>query len=542
MNQLPDNRDSTDYITQTIPGLLTGHEQFSGVVAVNDFLFVAYNGGFSAWDPSNDPDNPGRVAVRDGWAGHWLEFALPGEADTLVIDIAAEPLSGGEVDGDVLVAVAGRDLSSIALWHFDVETREFTPLYQGTNNSQYTVDTATYNGRVYVFGGASNGVWVYDASAALEGEPCVEDLNAPSCPGVSLGRLADTGNTFNVSAQSFARDGSEHLLVAAQRLFPSEDTLRLYELSDPSAPQQAELRSGDYGGVANGVQLFAKDEQPYLGVANYVAAGDPASVSAEVYALDACLGAACSLTSPVASSAPKALRLGRKTLHHSLDDRDNADPSDDEHFLYVAPYQSGAVEAQEEYIFHLRGLSPDPGQNEEITTLTSGGPTYLDACLNEEVGYFGWGYSTHEFGLRNVGPSAGVFLKDRFYRAAGGVFDIHIWTRTDPVMPEPGDGDGDPGDGDGDPTTGDGDGDPTAGDGDEDPATGDGDGDPSSGSGESSGDEGGSEETGPGLGEAGGETGCACALDEQGSEPRGGLGFALLTMLGLAGLGRRRAR
>ena len=44
-DQLPDTRDSTDYITQTIPGLQTGHEQFSGVVSVGGTLFVAYNAG-----------------------------------------------------------------------------------------------------------------------------------------------------------------------------------------------------------------------------------------------------------------------------------------------------------------------------------------------------------------------------------------------------------------------------------------------------------------------------------------------------------------
>lgn len=87
-----------------------------------------------------------------------------------------------------------------------------------------------------------------------------------------------------------------------------------------------------------------------------------------------------------------------------------------------------------------------------------------------------------------------------------------------------GDGDGDPsgdGDGDGDPS-GDGDG-----DGDGDPSTGDGDGDPS-GEGETG-------DTGGAGAEDSGD-GCACSLEDE----RNGLGWSLLSLIGLGVLIRRK--
>jgi MYXO-CTERM domain-containing protein len=88
------------------------------------------------------------------------------------------------------------------------------------------------------------------------------------------------------------------------------------------------------------------------------------------------------------------------------------------------------------------------------------------------------------------------------------------------------------GDGDGDPSTGDGDGDPSTGDGDGDgdPTTGDGDGDPSTGD---TADETG--ETGTGATDAGGD-GCSCSVED----PRSGLGWTVLSLLGLGLVIRRR--
>ena len=77
-----------------------------------------------------------------------------------------------------------------------------------------------------------------------------------------------------------------------------------------------------------------------------------------------------------------------------------------------------------------------PGQN--ITEITDGSPTYFDACENANLGYWAWYYPGNEFGPNNLSPRVGKFDSDTniFYRAAGGILDVHVW--------EAGDSTGDP--------------------------------------------------------------------------------------------------
>jgi len=430
-NQLPDNRDSTDYITTTIPGMDTGHELFESVAAYGDYLFVAYNAGIQVWSIKNDPDIPARLTARDGWKpGHWLDFPNMGEADSFLQDIAIAPFA----DGTLLVAVAALDPVGVSLWHFDPADNTLVQLYQGKHDHFQSVTAVAADDSVLVFAATRNEVMAFDANAALDVGPCVESLSAPSCGNVSRGAVAGIATSRFVAARTFDVGSTRHVMLASTDAAQHGAEVELYEIADPSSPTVADLRYSGISEMGMGVALFEKDQHAYLAVVDHTSGTATVNNQLKIHAIDECLEAPCTLDSPVWASDVFPSRAPTKTLRHSVDDRATADPSDDEHFLYMGFATTTLSGENAERLYHLRDLQPSP-PNDGISELAAGGPTYRDNCSDEDVGYWGWYYPGNEDGLRNFSPRTGVFVRNRFYRAARGVFDIHIWTRTE--VPEP---------------------------------------------------------------------------------------------------------
>lgn len=423
MNQLPDDRDSTDYLTTTIPGVWTGHELFESVAVVGERLFVAYNAGISVWDIEGNQDMPRQLTYREGWQDHWLDFREPGEADSFITDISALPLD----DGGALVVVGGESPISSAIWRYE-DGAGLTQLYQGEGDGVHAVDLVRFGGRYYAFVATINGVSILNVSAAMEGEPCLETWGSGSCPGVYVGELPGILRSYSSAAYVYEDDAGEHLLFASANL--SAPGVQLYEISDADRPESATEKTVGFGAVANGIDLFEADGEPYLGLARYVARPGSSEATIEVYALRECLGSNCSLDAAVTASPSYDITGGRRTLRHSFDDRDTTDPSDDEHFLYLGYHRIPASPPDSERLVHLGGLR----EGGVTRGLTDGGPTYADECTAEDVGYWGWYYRTADNGLRNMAPRTGIFVHDRFYRVARAIFDVHTWTRPELVI------------------------------------------------------------------------------------------------------------
>lgn len=430
-NQLPDNRDSSDYLTTTIPGMDTGHELFESVAAHGDHLFVAYNAGIQVWSVENDPDMPARLSVRDGWKpGHWLDFPNMGEADSFLQDIAVAPFA----DGTLLVAAAALDPVGVSLWHFNPADSSFVQLYQGKYDHFQSITAVAADDRVLVFAATRKEVMAFDANAALDIGPCVESLSAPSCGTVSQGAVAGIATSRFVAARTFDVGTARHVVLAASDGALHGADVALYEIVDPSSPTAAELRYSGISDMGMGIALFEKDQHAYLAVVDHTSGTATVNDQLTIHSIDACLEAPCAPDSPVWSSEVFPSRAPVKTLRHSVDDRGTADPADDEHFLYMGFATTTLSGESAERLYHLGDLQPVP-PNDGISEVVTGGPTYHDDCSDEDVGYWGWYYPGNEDGLRNFAPRTGVFVRNRFYRVARGVFDVHIWTRPD--LPEP---------------------------------------------------------------------------------------------------------
>ena len=142
-----------------------------------------------------------------------------------------------------------------------------------------------------------------------------------------------------------------------------------------------------------GVALFEKDQHAYLAVVDHTSGTATVNNQLKIHAIDECLEAPCTLDSPVWASDVFPSRAPIKTLRHSVDDRATADPSDDEHFLYMGFATTTLSGENAERLYHLRDLQPSP-PNDGISELAAGGPTYHDNCSDEDVGYWGWSVGT----------------------------------------------------------------------------------------------------------------------------------------------------
>ncbi len=421
-NQLPAERDSTTWDSIGPPTCATGEEIFQGLDVAGDYLYVAYNTGFSIWDISGvHAEDPERIKVRDGWSctgtpcqvacGPFLSFPGPSESKFLVEDIVVLPEPGTT---NVTIAVSGKNPVGISLWRFDTATEALTAVYQDTTRVSRQVRLVPVTGglgatTLYAFSSFGNGLAVYDVSQALATGPCLE-VSGLDCPGVDLGNLGSisSGRFLDV----LQRPTGEILVAAADgQLMPQG--LELWQVDDPSSPGAAiQLFDGlDYRTF--GTALFNHEGNDYLAVLER----DGSLNVIKIFNVNACSGGPCSLGTPVFDAIGVPPRLSHQFLTFS-----NAGGTP---FLYYG-LEGGFGGPKVEQLLDLTSLGR-PGQN--ITEMTDGGPTYFDACEQADLDYWPWYYPGNEFGLNNLTPRIGKFHPDTrfFYRAAGGILDVHVW-------------------------------------------------------------------------------------------------------------------
>ncbi len=384
---LPSQRDSTDYLTLTIPGLASGHELFQSVAALpgRDLLFVAYNAGVQVWDVgAGREESPLRLTVADGWAGDFPHFPLPGEADTFVTSVDVIEGAGGEI----YLAASGLAQVGTSLWLFDdsAPTPQLTPIAQHPDVVSRQVRMGRAGGSIYAYAASSGeGVVVFDAASG-------ERLG-------SLGGSTEAKRYLDV----LERGGTTYV---AASWGTSSIPVRLYE--HPGTGLGREL--GSDASVVHGVALFEIDGRAYLA---YVQEHE-----VKIFDVEHCLDAdGCAdfadpvwnsgtLPGPVPASEFLTFSYGGLS---------------GEAYLYYGVGTSGLSGPSRERLWDVSALASG-----QVTDLLAGGDLYLDSCSGELVDYFGDYYEDNQYGLRHVAPREAVWNGRYLYRAAVGILDVHV--------------------------------------------------------------------------------------------------------------------
>lgn len=377
--RIPDQRDSSDYLSLTIAGQRSGHELFQSMARVGDTLYVSYNAGFAAWDvsPAN-ADNPARRHVRDGWTGGFPAFPGPGEATFLVTGIGAAAAS----DGAVVVGVGGVSEVGLTLWRHAGD--QLANIAQLEGLATYEVRAANVGGRVFVFAGTPNdGVVVVDETGEVRGS--VGDA-------LGLGRYLDVAVVDDVA----------YVLAGGRPRIPPS----LWAVPDPSNPGNAvELIDIDPG--PKGVALFREAGRLHLAMVREQAV--------EIFDVQHCVDAdGCSTL-----GAPlwvQALDETPRSVEFLTFSRGPAGAP----FLYYGVESAGLDGPRKERLWDLTDLV-GAGR---VTEITDGGGSYVDACGNT-VDYWGHYYDGNASGFRNVVPRMGLWHGRYFYRSSVGLLDVH---------------------------------------------------------------------------------------------------------------------
>ncbi len=414
-NQIPPERDSTAWnSTGPAPGFTSGFEIFESLDIAGDYLYVAYNAGFSVWNiAAANAEDPQRIAVRDGWhfadcqmsqiCGPFLSFPGTGEIDFLIEDIAV--LADG---ANHYIAVSGRNPVGMSLWQLNTTTGVLAPIYQDATRTSRQVRLAAFDSTIYAFTSSDSGLEVYDVTRALAIDPCLEETGS-DCPGVFLGSV---GTSSDGRYLDLLQRPTGDILIASSNGDVSGLGLELWELPDPASPGIATRLFTGLDDRTFGTALFSYEDNDYLAALER----DGSFNVIKIFNINACGGGSCSLGVPMFELGVPP-RISHQFLTFSTS---NGTP-----FLYYGLI-GGFGGPKVEQLLNLTTLGR-PGQN--ITEMTTGGPTYFDACALEDLDYWPWYYPGNEFGLKNLSPRIGKFDSDThfFYRAAGGVLDVHVW-------------------------------------------------------------------------------------------------------------------
>ena len=425
-NQIPAIRDSSSYNSVGIPGFTSGWEIFQGLDVAGDFLYVAYNAGLSIWDIGANPDEPPRILVRDGWydpacqassnCGPFMSFPDdPGHTFLLIEDVSV--LVKG---ADHYIALSGKSPVGTSIWRFNTTSRQITQIYQDTTRISRQVRLVEVGGgpfgpTIYALAASDanivdGGLSIYDVSEAND-NPCLQN-DAADCPGIYVGNLGELRSVYNLDVM--VRPSGETLISVADANV-SNFNFELWEVPDLGNPSTATRLFSGLHPNTYGNALFNYEGNDYLAVLEQVGEIPNADNVIKIFNINACDGP-CSLGAPEFQLAVPA-RLSFQFLTYSTS---NGRP-----FLYYGLF-GGFGGPKVEQLLDLTTLGR-PGQN--ITEMTDGSPTYFDTCRNTNLDYWAWYYPGNEFGFANMSPRVGKFDSDTnyFYRAAGGMLDVHIW-------------------------------------------------------------------------------------------------------------------
>ena len=434
---LPQNRDSTDYLTQSVPGVGDGHELFQDLAipgrrnqfaAQSDWLFVVYTGGISVWDLRANPEEPVKRATADGWPSgpaDWEVFPAFGEGDNYLqaIDVIQ--------DGSLYyIGIAGLVNTGVAFWTFDSTNYQLTQWYQDPYNvDSYEISMVRdTNGRVYAFatdrgtaGTQSSGVKVYDVTQAVAGPLCVEPEGAYSCSAVYQGKV---GSFISLPqyVSSVVANGETYIAVSDGPQSGGELRLEIWEVANPANPEAppegASVRR--FQGLDTKVwapEFFSYDGDTYLALVEHVGGG-PNPEQMRIHDVDECVDSdGCASLGAAKATETVKYHEDRHFLDISFS---NGAP-----FLHLGTPATGLFGSGFERLWDL-GQLPATAAPNALPELTDHGGSYNDPCDNAPVDYFGDYYIANEYGMRHFSPRHAIFSGRYLYRAAKSVLDVHV--------------------------------------------------------------------------------------------------------------------
>lgn len=437
VDELPAERDSTHYAGTTNPGIYMGDEIFQHVAAPGtadqnadraDWVVAFYNAGFTVWDLRQDPEEPRKAAVADGWTPPW---GLDQWAVFTPVGKQSFPLKGGDVlrVGDLLyIAAVGLDDVGVALWVFDTTTEALEQKYQHpyVRNGRDVDLVNLAGGGIYALVADldinTGGIRVYDVVAATQGDLCVEPEEASPICDVFLGRVGTIAGSAHVSARSV--DGTLVVAAADGVLQNQPMGLEIWEVSDPQSPSAAPegtavQRFSGLGSLVHSPQLFTFNKAWYLALVESL--GGSGKEQMRIHQIDHCLDEdGCA-----SLGGPKAVESIQDSLanFHFLD----VSFSEGTPFLHYGMEGNGLFGSGFEHLWSL-GHLPDETAPDTLPELTDLAGSYTDPCEGYPVDYFGDYYPGNDLGLRGFSPRHAIFSGPYLYRAAESVFDIHVWS------------------------------------------------------------------------------------------------------------------
>ncbi|NJO55670.1 MAG: hypothetical protein HC834_04125 [Rhodospirillales bacterium] len=275
--QLDARRDSTDYITQTLPSHFWGHELYKGVDILDDHLYVAYSAGLQVWDIGGaNAERPDFLDYVDGWEGHFLSWHDNPEFDSFNEDVAVARYSPNQV----VIALSGR-LPSVgfSIWLYNESTESLTRVYQ--NNLLNSTEVAMLkhtNGKYYALAAHFDGVQVIDVDKAIERAPCLDNSTTPQvdCVGVDLGKIGTMTRGKHLDVMQTA---SGKIFVSASDASNSGAVkVDLYELTNPSSPSTAVLKISGLSSYSFGTAMFEQAGHYYMAAIERVSSTNNAQV------------------------------------------------------------------------------------------------------------------------------------------------------------------------------------------------------------------------------------------------------------------------
>ncbi len=417
--QLPANRDSTDYTFGTVPSQELGHELFQSLDIVEDRLYVAYGLGLQVWDigPGRE-EQPLQLDYADGPQEDFLLFGHLGEVDTYIFDVAAQREPSGSRD---LLAVAADVPVGVSLWTNQPGVDQLTQVYQDRGARSRLVQLLESGGKTYALAAintSEGGVAVYDVDRALELGSCLDDssLPTPPCSGVYLGKLGNKAELVRYLAV-LQRGGDTFVAISDGSAVTSRPLrMEVWRLDDPASPATAELGVAVSDPAPNitdirGVEMFSWRGSSWLA---YIE-----DFQLKIFNVDSCLDLdGCTSLPPATITRPVANRPAE--AHLLTFTMSNGRP-----FLYYSVMtdrlSGGAVEL-------LLDVSKLGEANPLLTAVTAGGETYVDTCTGADVGYWADYYPLNEHGLASMVPNRGRFAGEYFYRAGRTILDVHVLT------------------------------------------------------------------------------------------------------------------
>lgn len=403
---IPSERDSASYVTQTIPGASAGHELFMDVARLDnsdDWLFTAYNAGLQVWDLRNNPKNPLRQVFREGWQGHFFDFPEPGEVDTYV-----ETIDAVQAGGNILVGLGGRNGNGFSVWEF-TPPNTLTQHCQDTSRWIRQVEMVESGGTAYAFASASDGVHVYNATAATG--------SGETCPYLGKVGTMNDGNYVSV----LKKDGDFFVAASDGSSLPSNPLGMQIWKTNPANPSAATLLFSGFNTNTRSPTLFK-----IPGAVDAYFIGLIENNVVEFYDVESCL-------EHVGAGTCGSLGAARAT--------ESVDSGSARQFLDISYSSDGRTwgyYGMEVVPGNLRGdkyerlLDLTPLANTSgfvnLEEITDGGDTYNNTspCSNSlTVDYWGDYYPNNRFGVNLVIPRHGIFVNDLFHRAAYSMYDIH---------------------------------------------------------------------------------------------------------------------